>query len=134
MLKIWKIFLIISNLIFFIARPCLAGDVTYIELGTKAPYSGYLFTPEKTQETRQKLIDGDTYKSLNESLQKSLDFNKQNLQLIEEKNTLLSNQNDNLAKRLYDERQMSDWTKAFWFGAGVIASILITYGIKKANQ
>ena len=134
MLKTLRIFLIISNLLFFISAPCQAGDVTYLELNTPAPYPGYLFTVPKTEETRQKLIDLDTFKALNESLQKSLDLNKTNLQLVEDKNVLLLNQNDSLAKKLYNEREMSDWTKALWFGAGVLATILITYGVKKINQ
>jgi len=50
-----------------------AANVTYLEQGAKAPYSGYLFTPEKEKEVRVKIQLYDTQEDLLNILQKRLD-------------------------------------------------------------
>lgn len=109
-------------------------EVVYLEKGKQSPYTGYLFTPEKADSIRKQLIEGDTYKLLNQSLEKSLELEHKTVDLSNLKITNLSEQNDKLAKSLYEERSMSNWERIGFFALGVIGTGLAVYGIKQATK
>ena len=110
------------------------ADVQFIEKDKVAPFDGFLFPPEKANEVKVKVIERDNYKALSESYEKSLNLQKQNYDYQAEKIKLYMDQNDNLAKNLYAERNVSDWTKVMWFGVGVLATVLTLYGVKQATK
>lgn len=112
----------------------LLADVQFIEKGKTAPYDGFLLPPDKANEMKVNTIERDSYKLLYESTTKSLNLQKENSDYQEEKIKLYMVQNDNLAKNLYSERNVSDWTKVAWFGIGVLASVLTLYGVKQVSK
>lgn len=102
------------NLIIFsilINNICLADDSVILNKDDKAPFTGILFTPEKSQDLKNKLIERDAYIQLNDSLNKSLNFQQDIINRNNDKNKLCMDQNDVLAKSLYSERQMNDLEK-----------------------
>lgn len=112
----------------------LLADVQYLEKGKSAPYDGFLLPSDKANEMKVNTIERDSYKLLYESTTKSLNLQKQNFDYQEDKIKLYMDQNDSLAKNLYAERNVSDWTKVLWFGIGVAASILTLYGVKQVTK
>ena len=132
-MSIWmnsKIFSI-SLIILSILLPTAYGDdVTYLDKGTPAPYDGFLLTVPKAKEYRLITIERDNYKLVNESLNNTI-LSLQNINKYEEeKNGILLKQNDNLAQTAYNSQRMSDLEKVLWFGGGVIATILVLYGVQ----
>lgn len=125
--KLFSIFLISTNI-------CLADNAVFLEKGRQSPFDGYLFTPEKTNQMYKDLMDYDTLKSVNESLNKSIVLYKQNEELYQNKVNLLLDQNNKLSVNLFTERQDSNWERIVWFSLGVIGTGLAAYGIKKASQ
>jgi hypothetical protein len=115
-------------------RNAYGSDVTYIEKDVKAPYNGYLFSPEKTKEVRAGLLERDGLKTINESLESSMkslmNINRNN----QEKVDILLEKNDKLAKSLYEERQMSDFERLMWFGLGVVGTGLAIYGASQITK
>lgn len=128
--------ILVIQLILSLAFPPIAypQDVTYIEAGTKAPYSGFLFTPEKTNEQRLITLERDSFKLLNVSLQSSLELQRVLNSNTENKVAILLEQNDKLAVRLYEERSSSTWERIFWVGLGVVAVIGGGLGLKAASK
>lgn len=108
-----------------------AGDVTHIEKNTPAPYTGYLFTPEKTNEVKNVVVERDGLLKLNESLTKSLQLQSDVADLNQKKVTILLEQQDKLSKSLYDERSVSNWTQFGWFALGVLATSAAIYGVSQ---
>ena len=108
--------------------------VIYLPKETPAPYTGFLFTQEKTKEVRIGLIDRDTYKTLNESLNKTIEMCKDNASIQEKKVNILLTQNDKLSQDLYSARQTSTWENTLWFFGGVVLTGLIFYGTSQAYK
>lgn len=125
--KILKIFLTIaisSNL-------CFGQDAQYLPKGSTTEMSGFLFSVPRTQELRKTELEHHTYKLLNESLEKSL--SEQNLIITQEreKEKILLDRNDVLARDLKDARDTSDKVKILWFALGVVGTGLAIYGASK---
>ena len=111
-----------------------AQDSVVLPKDAPAPFAGILLSPEKAQELKNAVIERDGYLKLNDSFKKSLDLSVDMVNKQDEKVKLLMDQNDNLAKSLYSERSMSDVTKIIIFGAGVLSTVLIMYGVQKVKQ
>jgi len=114
-------------LILTIPSRSLAQQVVPIAAGTPAPYSGILMPEGVAKEAKNAVIERDTYKSVNESLNKSLNLSNQNFNYSENKVNILLEQNDKLAKNLQAERTVSDFQKIMWFGLGVLATGAAAY-------
>jgi len=130
-MKIWQSFfvlILIGNLAFG------NEDSIYLPKGTVAPYSGILLSVPRAQETRRKVIEGESYQFQTESLQKSLTTQKQLTDLSEQKMQLYANQNDKLAKSLSEARSTSDLTKVFYFVGGAAAVILGGWAIGQIRK
>jgi uncharacterized membrane protein len=115
-------------LVFLLSFSALAKDVTYIEAGTPAPYSGHLFTPKKAAEIRKELLEKDQLKIFTEALLKNeVRYNKiinnqqEQIKILEEHTT-------KLYKIAEESQQMQTYQKVLWFGLGVFATSLAVYG------
>lgn len=129
--KIISITLIVSNLF---ASVSYAEDVIFIVKDDKAPYTGYLFPTDKASQMKNKLMDCDLTTKTNESLLTSISLYKKNEEDYNKKIDLLSVQNDNLAKNLYEARQVSFWDRFGFFLLGVVGTTAAAYAVKKAIQ
>lgn len=98
------------------------GQVKFLEKGAEAPYSGYLFTPEKEQELRIK----NSLVPLLEEQSK-----KQN-EIIDIQNKRIESYQKNYDV-LYEEyirrEKMNDWNKVLYFGIGSVVTGFIAYGL-----
>lgn len=108
-----------------------AGDVTHIEKDTPAPYTGYLFTPEKTNEVKNVVVERDGLLKLNESLTKSLQLQSDIAELNQKKVNILLQQQEDLSKTLYDQRSMSNLERMLWVGAGILIVGVSIYGVSQ---
>lgn len=102
-----------------------------INKGSAAPFTGILFPEKDAQDLRKELIELDTTKLLNESLQKSLSLEHDSFDHQQAKINLLLDQNDKLAERVYKADSFSTWEKIGWFGLGILTTGLCFYGLKK---
>lgn len=122
---------VILLIISLLGNFCLADDVIFLEKNKPAPYDGYLFTPEKTKDTRIKLLERNTFEGLNESLTKTNTFLQENSSLKDQQIKIVMDRNDQLAETVRDQQSTNNWVKAGYFLAGVF----ITYfAIKEAHE
>lgn len=124
------IFLIVN----LITNISYAEDVIRLEKDKPAPFTGYLFTDEKTKDTRIKLLERDTLQELNQSLEKTNTLHKQNSTLKDEQIKIITEQNTNLAKTLREERSTSNWERLLWFSLGVVGTGLAVRGIQEITK
>lgn len=108
MRQIWMSLIIFSTLLSSLSW---AEDTIVLHKGALVPFDGILFSSEKAADVKNKLIERDAYFQLNDSLNKSLNFQQDIINRDNNKNKLCMDQNDNLAKSLYSERQMNDLEK-----------------------
>ncbi len=111
-----------------------ADDPFYAQRGHVLAQDSWVFSPGKAKETRDKLIDLDTYTKLNTSLEKSLDLYKSNETIQQNKINLLLEQNDKLAKSLYDERTVTGWERFGYFALGIAATVFAGWAIGQARK
>ena len=130
-MKHLKIFLIIVSLI---SCNVYGQEVHVLTQGQPAPFSGVLFPNKKANEIRKQLIQGDGYKLINESLEKSITLYKDNEKLQNEKINLLLTENINLNNRVDSLKKSNDLERVIWFSLGVLATGFALYGAKKATQ
>lgn len=111
-----------------------AADVVEVKKDQPAPFAGFLFPPEKAQDVKDRLVDADRLKEINESYKRSIELYKDNEKLHEERMVKTMAQADNLAKNLYEARSTSSLEKFGYFFLGVLGTSLAVYGVKKATQ
>lgn len=116
---------LISNLAF------ADSSVSFIKKGDVATYDGYLFTIPKAEELRNITIERNSFKLLNESLNKSVELQDNLIKLDEQKVNKLLEQNDKLAVSLNDARTTSEWTKLLWFFTGIAVTGVAFYGVNR---
>lgn len=107
---------------------------SYLNKGDASPYAGLLFSVDDANSIRKQLIDLDTSKALNDSLNKSIDLYKNNETFYQQQKQVLLEQNDKLAKSLYEERQMTNWERAGFFVLGIAVTGLAFYGVKQLTK
>jgi hypothetical protein len=110
------------------------AQVKYVEKGTPAPYTGYLFTPEKEKETRFKLIDLDYYKKLSEINTARLDNAHKQNELLSKQVDLWQNHSKELSKELATNESRSFWKNILYFGLGAIITVGLTYSVNQASK
>jgi hypothetical protein len=125
---------VVLLIISILSNICLADDIIFLEKDKPAPHEGYLFTPEKTKETRIKLLERNTFEGLNLSLTNTNTFLQKNIYLKDYQIQIVTDRNTELSKTIIDQRSASDLQKVLWFGLGVLATGAALYGIKKISQ
>lgn len=108
-------------LIIFLSNTCLAKcpkPVQYLQDLEMAPCAGFLFSPEKEMEVRIKL---DNYSFLEDYSDTQEEVNEILTTRLQE----AQKYNENLEKRLRQEKRNSDIYNFLYFGLGVIVTGLI---------
>lgn len=100
--------------------------VTYLSEGSKAPCTGYLFTPEAELTARKAVIDTDYKNKIIEEQNSQLDILNKRVVIAQEKN-------DNLKHQLEDANSSSMNEKLIYFAAGIIVTTAIVYATQKAS-
>jgi hypothetical protein len=123
--------LILINLV---TRNLFADEALSLIKGTAAPYSGVLLPLDQATDLRNSVLERDSYKKLNDSLNQSIDIYKTNEQYDQQKINLLVKQNDDLTKATQSERSLTDLEKMLYFGAGVVVLGFSLYGAKQLSK
>lgn len=128
MKKLWLLLLILT----LISNFGYADDnAIYLDKDQKAPYSGYLITPEGATQQRNVGIERDSYKLLNQSLTTQLDLESKSRQDSDKKVVILQNDLTNTTKALIEVKSMNDWEKAGFFVLGMVTTY---FAIKTAHE
>lgn len=122
----WVLLITVSN--------AYSDDVIYLEKGVPSPFTGYLFPPAKADGIRKELIEKDGLHLLNVSLTKTVELQKDNINIYELRIKNMSEQNDNLAKNLYNERNVTNWERIGFFALGILATGFAIYGVKSIGK
>ncbi len=109
-------------------------DPHYETRGYTLLQDSWVFSPSKAKEVRDKLIDGETYQKLNESLNKSIELYKSNEQINNNKINLLIEQNDKLAKNLLASQSLNNWERFGLVLLGIAMTVGAGFAIKKAGE
>lgn len=92
---------------------------TLLKKGAPCPNDGILFNMEEADKLRVGIIERDGYKSLNNSLEKSLDICQHNYGIEKEKVLVLDKRNDELATSNIKSREFSTIERILTFVAGM---------------
>lgn len=126
-MKILIILSLISNL-------CYADDIIFLNKDDKAPSPGYLFSESKTKEVRIKILERDSFESINASITKQNLFLTDIAEQKDKQLTFAMERMDSLATSLREERSTSNWERTGYFAAGILTTIGILYGLKAATR
>jgi hypothetical protein len=103
------------------------AQVQYIEKGTQAPFTGYLFTPEAELKNRKDLIQ--------------LDMFRQTVPLLEQNNTLLTKQvdlwrtqSDELSKQLIRQERSTFWQNLGYFALGAVLTTGLAFAVNQSTK
>lgn len=127
-----KIFCLISILI--IPTNLIAQDTVFLNTGDKAPYSGYLLSPDKAKEQRNIGLERDSLKLTNLSLQKSLDYQSNVILDVNKQITELKSDKSNLADQLGKQTSSNNLEKIVYFGLGVLATSFAVMAAKQLTK
>lgn len=117
-----------------LSNPVFSQDVVTLKENEKAPFTGLLFPFDKASELKDAVIERDYYKKRNTLLLNIIDLNENTLLNCNKGKDLLNIQNDNLAKQLHSERQLSDWAKIGYFALGIIVTGTAFYGLGRVSR
>lgn len=109
-----------------------ADDTVPLTKGQAAPMDGVLFSSDKANQTRKDLIELDELRLKEPSYKRTIDLYKANENLYSDKIKIVSDQNDNLAKNLYEARSLTTWEKLGYFALGVAVTGLAVRGIQQS--
>lgn len=108
----------------------VTAQVKYIEKDTPAPYTGYLFSPDKELEAKNAMLDVEYYKALDASNKRLSGLYESEIKDINDELGNYKTANQELFKR--NMEQSSKFVGPFLYfliGAGVATAI--TYGVRK---
>jgi hypothetical protein len=96
--------------------------VVLVEKDFPAPYKGYLFPEDKALKFRRDLLELDTLRELKTSYERTITLYKTNDELHNYRVNMLLDQNDKLAKAVYQSKDRESWENWMWFAAGVLVT------------
>lgn len=99
--------------------------------GELVPRDGLLFSIPKADEVRKQVIEKEGLEQTKKSLENSLSITQHSYEIEQEKTSILTKRNDDLAQRLQESQHMSDWAKFFWFAAGVVGTSAAAWGLSR---
>lgn len=110
------------------------AQVKYVEKGEPAPFTGYLFTPEKESEVRQQVESLKYFKLLDESNQRIIQLKDRELELIKNQGVLWQQQADQLSKQLEEARAGSFWRQTLYFGLGALVTTGLAFAVNQSSK
>ena len=116
-----------------ISGPAVA-QVQYLEKGQAAPYTGYLFTPEKESEVRQTNEALKLFKLVDESNQRIIGLKDQELALVNSQSKIWRDQSEQLSKELQEQKNSSFWKQTLYFGLGALLTTALAFGVNQATK
>lgn len=124
------------TLICFLLSSLSFGDTDpyFATKDTVLKQDSWIFSPVKAKEVRDKLIDLDTLKQVNDSLNKQIELSNGLTKIQSDNLNLSMEQNSKLAKSLNEERSMTNWERGAWFFGGILATGLVFYGLGQVNK
>jgi hypothetical protein len=120
--------LLIGLIIVSLTNNGFAQDSIAINKGTPAPFSGILFTKQKSEQIRNELIERDQFKIFNKTLLDNSEIQQKIIGNQKLQVEILLNQNERLVKQTEKAETMSNWQRATWFGLGIISAGFAVYG------
>lgn len=124
--KIFLSFLMIS-LLTTISK---ADDSIYLSKGQTAPFSGYLLPDDEVLDLRNAVLERDTLKTQNASLNVSLALQNDIIGKQSSQVTILVDQNQKLVQTANSASGLTTWEKVGYIALGMA----ITYGTLKIGQ
>lgn len=121
MIKFILSLMLCSQIVFADCKP-----VQYLSQGEPAQCGGYLFSPAKELQVRGKVEDYDRLTELSKKQDELISVLNQRIDVQ-------TQTNDNLRANLKFEEDKSFWTKALYFGLGVLATGLVVYSVKQVK-
>lgn len=112
----------------------LLADVIYLEANKPAPFTGFLFDVEKGKQVKQRLVEADYFEKLSQSLTIQVNLYEGIETRSNEKYKILMDRNNDLSKNLNAERSLGNWERLGIFGLGVLATVLVLYGVKNVSK
>lgn len=110
------------------------GQVKYVEKGEPAPFTGYLFTPEKEGEVRQDVESLKYYKLLDESNQRIIALKDKELAAVNANYAIWQKQSEQLSKELEDAKSNSFWRQTLYFGLGALLTTGLAFAVNKSTK
>lgn len=123
-LKKLLIFLLIIS-----SNIALADDALYLNKDDKAPFSGYLMPKEKVLDLRNAVLERDTLRLQNDSLNVSLKLQDDIIAKKDQQLTLYGDQMDKMAKTAYSNESLSTWGKIGYIALGIGLTGLAISGV-----
>lgn len=114
-----------------ISSTAKSEDAVLLNQNEKAPYTGYLISKERAVELYKMGVQLQENVLLNESLTRSTEIYKKNDELSKQQLNVLLERNDLLSKQLLDTREVSTLEKTLWFIGGIVLSAGAVYGASK---
>lgn len=114
---------LIVVLLLLLAPPTRANTVcgkpvSYLQEGSKADCTGFLFSPEKEEEIRVKITNYDVLQLINKTQLEQIDILSQRLKISQEQNQAL--------EKFFYERKDKEWyvNIAFFIGGALITAFI----------
>ena len=117
----------------FISQVSLA-QVKYLEKGEAAPYTGYLFTPEKETEVRQGAEALKYFKLVDETNGRIIKLKDDELVLVRQQSDIWRTQSEALSKELQGQKNTGFWKQTLYFGLGALLTTALAFGVNKATK
>lgn len=124
---------LMTLLICLTVNNCLA-DVVYLRQNQPAPFTGYLFNEEDAQNARGAILDRDRYRLLADSLQNTINLQKENISLEEKRVELYKSKMDEVSKSLYEAKSVNNFERTLWFVLGIAATCAAGIAIKQVSK
>jgi hypothetical protein len=116
-----------------IAAPTTA-QVQFVEKGQAAPFTGYLFSPDKEKEARQDSESLRYYKTLDETNIKLMALKDREMELIREQSKMWQEQSSELSKQLQQSKDSNFWKTTLYFGLGALLTTALAFGVNQATK
>lgn len=121
-------------LILSFASISATAQVKYLEQGQQAPFTGYLFSPDKEQEARQNTEAVQHLRKLDEYNQKIIQLKDEEIQLINGQKQMWQKQSEDLSKQLQAKENSGFWKQTLYFGLGALVTTALAYGVNQATK
>lgn len=120
--------LLIGLIIVSLTSSVFAQDSIGLSKGAPAPFSGILFTRQKSEQIRTELIERDQFKIFNKTLLENSEIQQKIISNQKLQVDILLKQNERLVQQTEKAESMNNWQRATWFGLGIISAGFAVYG------